>query len=136
MRNTKTVKIYTFLKWSKENVGKKTVKPVKCYIFSRGLRYHLNIELGIYLFSRSDVARKKQLFMKVYIYRDDCVAIFYNVKQKLNNKKRFPFYYDTRQPSIYFYDYVAIVRYDTFNRKIAILLAITKIFRIDWEYFS
>lgn len=27
----------------------KTVKPVKCYTFPRGFRYHLNIELGMYL---------------------------------------------------------------------------------------
>lgn len=44
-------------------------------------------------------------------------------------KKGFPFIMTRRQPSIYFYDYmlpVAIVRYDTFNRKTAILLAIAK----------
>ncbi len=40
MKNTKTVKIYTFLKWSKEIVAQKktptTVKPVKCYTHSLG----------------------------------------------------------------------------------------------------
>lgn len=96
---------------------KRTVKPVKCYKFPSGSRYHLNIELGIYLFSRSDVARMKQLFMKVYIYREMIVWPFSTMLNRSSAiKKGFPFIM-TRQPSIYFYDYVAIVRYDTFNRK-------------------
>lgn len=71
------------------------MKPVKCYIDSPEAPGGtiLNIELGIYLFSHSDVARMEQLFMKVYIHRDDCVwpfsAMFYRKSRAI--KKGFPF---------------------------------------------